>query len=208
MAILRRVIDDACAACIAAGSLSTTTFSGALNYDLLPSGTAAEDYYAHQAQLQVDAGAEILILEMMRDIEQTAHALEGALRTGVPVWVGFSTMQTANDQTLLLDTDIPFSRALAEVPLDGAAAVGVMHTLIEHAPAAVRLVKDAWDGPTFSYPHAGHFIMPNWVFEDAITPAAFAKAGQALADMGVDAVGGCCGITPAHIRALSGTLSA
>ena len=203
VAILRKVVEDACASCIAAGAVSTTTFSGALNYDMLPDGAAAVDYYARQAQLQADAGAELIILEMMRDITQTTAALQGALKTGLPVWVGFSTMQTEDGRTLLLDTDIPLPRALEEVPLADAAAVGIMHTLVEHAPPAVQLVKDAWDGPAFAYPHAGHFIMPNWIFEDAITPVAFAQAARDLAAMGLDAVGGCCGITPAHIRALS-----
>ena len=45
--------------------------------------------------------------------------------------------------------------------------------------------------------------MPNWIFQNATTPEKFAAFGKELLDGGIDAVGGCCGITPDHIRALS-----
>lgn len=183
-----------------AGALSTTTFTGALDTSRLPRGDAAVSRYAKQAEIQAEAGAELIILEMMRDIDHTALALEGALRAGRPVWVGFSCA-AAKDGVFLLDTDIPLRRALAEIPLQTAQAVGIMHTLIEHTPAALDVLQPAWSGKTFAYPHAGRFRMPHWIFQDVISPEAFALEGKALLDRGVDAVGGCCGISPAHIRA-------
>ncbi len=189
--------------CLVAGAVSTTTFSGPLEYSRLLSGEAAAAQYARQASIQVEAGAELMILEMMRDVDQTGHALEGALRSGVPVWVGFTCFTDPDGRVCLLDTDIPLARALAELDLSRAAGAGIMHTLVEDCPAAVALLRRAWPGPTFAYPHAGRFEMPNWIFLDATTPAAFAAFGKKLLDSGVDAVGGCCGITPDHIRALS-----
>lgn len=185
-----------------AGAISTTTFSGPLDYTRLPDGDEAIGYYARQAEIQRKAGAQLIILEMMRDIHQTAFALQGALATGLPVWVGFSCMQSPTGDILLMDTDILLQSALETIDLDAAQAVGIMHTLIEHTPAALDVLQNAWNGPTFAYPHAGHFVMPNWIFHDAITPEGFARAGLALLQRGVDCVGGCCGITPAHIQAL------
>jgi S-methylmethionine-dependent homocysteine/selenocysteine methylase len=191
---------------IVAGALSTTTFTGALDYSRLKSGEAAVAQYARQATIQAEAGAELLFLEMMRDCEQTACALEGALRTGLPVWVGFSTFTGQDGAARLADTDIPLARALREVDLAGAAAVGIMHTLVEHTPLALDTLRASWSGTTFAYPHAGRFEMPNWIFQDVTTPEAFARMGLALFDSGVEAVGGCCGIGPEHIRALAGAL--
>lgn len=188
--------------CLTAGGVSTTTFSGPLEYSRLPEPDRAVDYYARQAAIQAGAGAELIILEMMRDVTQTACALEGALRTGLPVWVGFSCMTAPTGDVLLMDTDIPLAAALEAIDLRRAHAVGIMHTLIEHTPSALDVLQPAWDGPTFAYPHAGHFVMPNWIFRDAITPEEFAREGVALMNRGIDGVGGCCGITPAHIRAL------
>jgi methionine synthase I (cobalamin-dependent) len=193
--------------CLVAGAISTTTFSGALDYSRLPSGSKAILQYAEQAEIQVQAGAELIILEMMRDIKQTTYALEGALKSNVPVWIGFSCIAGSDGIVYLLDTDIPLQSALNEIPIEMAHAVGIMHTLVEHTPAALNTLKSIWTGRTFAYPHAGYFEMPNWVFQDVITPAEFAKIGQSLLNDGVDAVGGCCGISPQHIDALSSLLS-
>jgi 5-methyltetrahydrofolate--homocysteine methyltransferase len=188
--------------CLTAGGVSTTTFSGPLDYARLLEGSRAVDYYARQAAIQAEAGAQLIILEMMRDIPQTGYALEGALRTGLPVWVGFSCTASPTEGVLLMDTDVPLRAALQAIDLRRAQAVGIMHTLVEHTPPALDVLQAAWDGPTFAYPHAGRFVMPNWIFQDAITPEKFAESGRKLFDRGVDAVGGCCGITPDHIRAL------
>lgn len=192
--------------CIVASGISTSTFSGPLDYSQLPSGDAAVAYYARMADIHVAAGAQLVILEMMRDIEQTGCALEGALQAGVPVWVGFSCFKAEDGTVFLLDTNIPLAKALGEVPIHTAQGVGIMHTLVEHTPAAMLVLQNAWSGFTFAYPHAGHFIMPHWIFKDAMTPEDFANAGQSLFASGVDAVGGCCGITPAHIEALASGL--
>jgi methionine synthase I (cobalamin-dependent) len=155
----------------------------------------------------VHIAKEAVILEMMRDIKQTTYALEGALKSNVPVWIGFSCIAGSDGIVYLLDTDIPLQSALNEIPIEMAHAVGIMHTLVEHTPAALNTLKSIWTGRTFAYPHAGYFEMPNWVFQDVITPAEFAKIGQSLLNDGVDAVGGCCGISPQHIDALSSLLS-
>ena len=206
MHIVKEVIAASGKPCIAASGISTSTFSGSLDYSRLPSGNEAIAYYARQAAIQTKAGSELIILEMMRDIEQTTYALHGALQSGGPIWVGFSCFVGKNDTVFLLDTDIPLAQALAEIPLELAHGVGIMHTLIEHTPAALSLLKESWDGFTFTYPHAGHFIMPNWQFEDAITPEDFAKVGQKLAELGADAIGGCCGISARHIKELHAVL--
>lgn len=190
-----------------ASGISTTTFSGELDTLRLLSGDAAVAQYGRQAAIHVEAGAELIILEMMRDVEQTTYALEGALVSGVPVWIGFTCFTDKDGAVKLLDTNILLERALREIPLEKSAAVGIMHTLVEHSPTAVKILKEQWDGMTFAYPHAGHFVMPNWIFQDATTPEDFADAGMSLFDLGIDAVGGCCGITPAHIRALADRVS-
>ncbi len=201
--IAREVADNSPKRCVVAGSISTTTFTGSLDYSRLLSETKAVEQYAKQATIQVEAGAEIMILEMMRDIEQTALALEGALRTGIPVWVGFTCYTDRDGEVLLLDTTTPLAAALEALDLSKAESVGIMHTLIEHTPDSIKLLKNKWKGSTFAYPHAGRFEMPNWIFHDAITPDKFATFAKELLDSGIDAVGGCCGITPSHIRELS-----
>lgn len=193
---------------LVAGAVSTTTFSGPLDYTKLHRGSAAVEEYARQAAIQAEAGVHLVVLEMMRDIEQTAHALEGALRCGLPVWVGFSCEVTAGETAaaeagpFLVDSGILLDEALDALDLEKAQAVGIMHTLVEDTPAALDVLQERWKGHTFAYPHAGRFEMPHWVFQDVMAPEAFADMGMSLLERGVDAVGGCCGMGPAHIRAL------
>ncbi len=44
--------------------------------------------------------------------------------------------------------------------------------------------------------------MPNWQFIDVLTPEDFATQAQGWLEMGVQLIGGCCGIGPEHIRLL------
>jgi len=67
-------------------------------------------------------------------------------------------------------------------------------------------IRTVWDGPTGAYPESGYFIKPNWQFVDIIPPEDFADQALAWIGNGADLVGGCCGIGPAHIRALAARL--
>ena len=42
--------------------------------------------------------------------------------------------------------------------------------------------------------------MPNWQFIGMISPEDFATQAQGWLEMGVQLIGGCCGIGPEHIR--------
>ena len=46
--------------------------------------------YVEQAKIQVDAGAEMIALEMMRDVETTRTILEATAKVDVPLWLGLS----------------------------------------------------------------------------------------------------------------------
>ncbi|MDG1088630.1 MAG: homocysteine S-methyltransferase family protein, partial [Acidimicrobiales bacterium] len=68
-----------------AGSMSTSRQGGPF-----PDVEIARANFAEQAIILTEAGVDIIVLEMMRDIEQTEVCLEGALATGLPVWLGVS----------------------------------------------------------------------------------------------------------------------
>jgi S-methylmethionine-dependent homocysteine/selenocysteine methylase len=44
--------------------------------------------------------------------------------------------------------------------------------------------------------------MPNWQFIDTVSPEAFAAEAEQWLELGAQLIGGCCGITPEHIRLL------
>ena len=127
------------------------------------------------------SGVDLILLEMMCQPERVDIAADVALETGLPVWMGFSAIRDeegrvltfASHQDLLLDDLV----GLADRP--GIVAAGLMHTQSDLMGAALPIVQSRFNGPVYAYPDSGYFEMPNWKFEDIITPETLAQfAGQ------------------------------
>jgi homocysteine S-methyltransferase len=188
-----------------AGSIST--MSARIDQSYKPRAGVARDNYQVQAEILAESGVDLIVLEMLRDLEHSSYAVEAAVATGLPVWLGFSCKTTDDGTVMLLEGNDTLAEALAHLPPLGASLVAIMHTLTEDTPPALREVNSHWSGPVGAYPHSGKFIMPNWQFVDIISPEDFTKLAQGWMEMGVRLIGGCCGIGPEHIRLLKETLS-
>jgi S-methylmethionine-dependent homocysteine/selenocysteine methylase len=191
-----------------AGSMSTFVPSGDNRHRPEPAAERAS--YREQAELLAEAGADLLALEMIRDVDQAGAIVDAASATGLPVWVGFTCRLGDDGQTVLLrgrDMERPLRDCLAPVlATGGCSAVAVMHCDVETTNRALDIVLEGWDGPVACYPECGEWENPNWRFGD-LTPEAFAAAAETWAGRGVRIIGGCCGIGPDHLRALAGRLA-
>jgi 5-methyltetrahydrofolate--homocysteine methyltransferase len=168
--------------------------------------------YAEQARALVDGGVDLLLLETMQDLLELKAAIAGiraefarGLRR-VPIQAQ-PTLIT--EGRMLLGTDI---RAVAAV-LDalGVEVVGLncstgpaqmrdsIRYLCERSTSFVSVVPNA-GLPLMGA--GGETIYPEGPTELADELAAFVR------DFGVNAVGGCCGTTPAHIAALRDAVAA
>jgi S-methylmethionine-dependent homocysteine/selenocysteine methylase len=183
-----------------AGSIST--FTARYDYSYEPRAEKARANYREQAEVLAESGVDVIALEMMRDLEQTTYALEAAVGTRLPIWVGYSCKTTDEGTVVLWDGDHTLAEALEQIPTMGASLVSIMHTLSEDTPGALREVTSRWSGPLGAYPHYGEFVMPNWQFIDTVSPEAFAAEAEQWLELGAQLIGGCCGITPEHIRLL------
>ena len=185
-----------------AGSIST--FSSGIPPEFMPSGERAKAQYTEQAHLLAQAGADLIALEMMLDVEHTGYAIEAAVSTGLPVWVGFSCKpsEDGGEVLLLRSRGETFAEALPELLGMGGSLVSVMHTNVEDVTPALEVVKDHWAGPLGAYPHSGGWVNPNWQFEDIVSPQDFVAEARKWVEMGVQVLGGCCGLGPEHISAL------
>ncbi len=162
-----------------------------------------------QAQLLVDAGVDLIAMEMCEQPEFSIAATDAAFKVGIPVWIGVSARKHKGRESLSVFSyeDMDFEnvvRGLAGYP---AMMMNVMHTPVPNVAEAVDIVRKYWDGPVGVYPEAGYFTMPNWNFVDIIEPDKLAKAAQAWVDSGVCLVGGCCGLGPEHVAALRQALN-
>ena len=181
-----------------AGSISP------LNFGVLPASLQkARQDYRDQAEIMTAAGADFIILEMMRDVELTDAAVDAVGGVGLPCWVGYSVEQDAEGRLVSQDRGIPLRAMLESLDFASVQAVGVMHSLVEPTGPALEEVAVVWPGPRFAYAHSGGWSMPHWHFDDIVAPDDYAEAAAIWVADGVQAVGGCCGLGPEHIRALA-----
>jgi methionine synthase I (cobalamin-dependent) len=84
----------------------------------------------------------------------------------------------------------------------GGDVFGIMHSTIDATQPGLDVLFGNWDGPVMAYPEAlrpGRKIgEPN----PSATPAEFASACRSYVESGVQIIGGCCGTTIEHIRAM------
>ncbi len=192
-----------------------------------PNSSGTEEQVARsfrdQARYLAEGGADMLLVEGIGNRRRPRiFAVEVALETGLPTWVSFSS-RVADDGTVLLGhrlhstdprrgestkQDPSLADAIEDVKSLGCDAALVFHSEVEHTAAAVNVLRDAWDGPIGAYPHRGDFKMPEWVFENRITPDEFVDAAQTWVDAGTQIVGGCCGIGREHVRLLKERMAA
>lgn len=177
----------------------------------------ARSSYREQAEVLAESGVDLIICELMRDRENAEIVISAALSTGLPVWVGYSTMveQPGDDVKGLRwlggkRTDIThdFSAMLESlVPLGGQVA-GIMHTEIGDVDKALEELGRHWQGPKMVYAETGHLVPPDWNFDEAVSPEEYLGAVRTWVDRhAVQIVGGCCGTGPRHIRELNRLLS-
>jgi len=170
----------------------------------LPAEVARANY-REQAENLAEAGADLIILEMMMDVENTTYAIEAAAATGLPVWVGFSCRLAADGESIVFwqgGRDTEFAPAFEKAMAAGGVLAGVMHSEVETLVPALSIVLARWPGPVAAYAHSGHFTMPDWQFVDVISPEGYLAAAEQWVAMGAQVIGGCCGIGPDHIRLL------
>lgn len=160
--------------------------------------------FREQAALLVEAGVDLIAIEMCSHPGYAQSITEAAVATGLPVWVGMSCRRN-RDSNEIEGFDPPHVLFDQVVKLIGQCQIGViniMHSAIADTAAGLSVVNRHWSGPLGVYPESGHFVMPNWQFVDIIEPADFVSETHAWMQCGAQIIGGCCGLGVAHIRAL------
>jgi S-methylmethionine-dependent homocysteine/selenocysteine methylase len=198
-----------------AGALSNFgAFSGTVGRKP-PAAEHLRAAYREQAELLAEGGADLLALEMVRDLEHGEDLIRAALATGLPVWVGFSCRIDEKGDVKLLGGDPEARRRRASIEGDvtlrqgidglmrlGGHALTIMHSEVEDTAPALRVALDRWSGPIGAYPHSGYWKRPDWQFVNVVPPEDYLTQAREWVRMGVQIIGGCCGIGRAHIRRL------
>jgi S-methylmethionine-dependent homocysteine/selenocysteine methylase len=191
---------------VVAGSLSHMVYLASDRVprpEQLPSEEAAAESFHELAGLLKDAGAELLLLEMMYHPTRTPKMVEAALATGLPVWFGLSARRGDDGRLLSFfkEAEIPLSEIVDMIPERGIDAAGCMHSGAEITGEALALIRNRFKGPLTAYPDSGYFEMPDWRFHDVISPDRLEQFYLDWLDAGTQVIGGCCGLTVEHIKA-------
>jgi len=144
------------------------------------------------------AGAELLLLETLNTIGEARAAAKAASESGLPFTVSFICKSGA----ALLSGE-PLAEAARAVEGFGPLAILVNCTPIPETASCLEALNRATSIPTGCYPNAGAVgDSQTWSFDPTVTPERFAILAQEWIGLGAQILGGCCGTTPAHIRAL------
>ncbi len=173
-----------------------------------PTADQAKADYREQAELLAAAGVDLIAMEMMMELEDATYAVEAAVATGLPVWVGFSCRLDGATVRMLRvpysdpHADPEFGEVVDEIMAIGGQAAGVMHSKVDDTAPALKVLVEHWSGPALAYAESGDYVMPDWQFADVISPEDYAAKVMEWIDLGVQIIGGCCGTGPEHIRVL------
>jgi len=176
---------------------------------LEPMGTMrfhdAYELFAEQIRAGVKEGPDLILIETMSDLLETKAALLAAKDIcDLPVCV---TMTFGADGRTFLGTE-PATAAVTLTSL-GADAVGINCSLgPKELLPMVQQMAAVTHIPLLVQPNAGipRMVGDTTVFD--VTPEEFASHADAFWQAGVAIMGGCCGTTPDHIRALKATVPA
>lgn len=166
------------------------------------SADALAEAFAAQAQALAEAGADALLVETMSDVAEARIAVRAALSTELPVIVSFVFDSGRNkDRTMMGATPEQVAEAMAA---EGADAVGAnCGAGIEGFVPICRRLRAACDLPVWIKPNAGLPVMEGGQITYRTMPEQFAAHVPALIAADASFIGGCCGTSPAFIRALA-----
>ena len=177
------------------------TMTGQIPYPVgdVPFETFVE-VYKEQAKYLVEAGVDLIVVETMMSLQECRAAVL-AIREVCELPI-MATLTYNDDGRTLYGT--PPEVAINVLQSLGVDAVGVnCSTGPEGMVPIVEKMAEYATVPLIAKPNAGLPELDGMETVYRMTPEEFARTGKKLIDAGASLVGGCCGTTPAHVKALA-----
>ena len=157
----------------------------------------AVEIFAETIKIGVKHGVDIILIETMNDLyEAKAAVIAAKENSNLPIWV---TCVFNENARMLTGTD-----PLAMVTLLEGLGVDVLGLNCSLSPdkmvKTVEEIKKYASIPIAVNPNAGLPKLKDGITYFESTPEEFAKGMEAIAKIGIDILGGCCGTTPEHIK--------
>ena len=163
--------------------------------------------FYRQAEALKEGGADAIIIETMSDSAEMAVAIRAAKQVAtLPVIATYAFAHAeANAFRTMMGTTVRDAVAAAiEAGADVIGAnCGTSLGLDDYRRLAEHLAAAAGKAPVILQPNAGAPKMDGGNLVYPATPADMAKLAPVLKKIGVKILGGCCGTTPDHLRAMA-----
>ena len=158
------------------------------------------DVYKEQASILDHAGADLFVVETMMSLQECRAAVIAIKEVSdLPIMV---TLSYNEDGRTLFGT--PPETAVVVLQSLGVDAIGInCSTGPMEMVELVEKMAQYSTVPILAKPNAGLPELEDDKTVYKMTPQEFADAAVALVNAGTSIVGGCCGTTPEHIKALS-----
>lgn len=160
--------------------------------------------YKEQARLLAEAGVDLFVIETMMSLQECRAAVI-AMREVCELPIMATLTFNEEGRTLYGTTPEVGVVVLQSLGVD---AIGVnCSTGPEGMVPIIRKMAEYATIPLIAKPNAG---LPEIVEKETVyrmTPEEFAESGRHLIEAGAAFVGGCCGTTPAHIKALANAIA-
>jgi 5-methyltetrahydrofolate--homocysteine methyltransferase len=169
---------------------------GALAFDDAVAG------FAEQARALIEGGVDVIWTMTLSDLEEARAVIEGVRRVSKDIPILASMTFDTRGRTMMGVKPETAARSLLDW---GAAAIGgncgngpeeildVIQKMRAVAPDAILIAKSNAGKP--------EIVEGRTVYR--ATPEVMAQSARALRDAGARIIGGCCGTTPEHIRAMA-----
>lgn len=169
-----------------------------------------KEAFAEQAKALLDGGVEGFIIETMTALDEAAIAIEAVKSIGgdLPVLASMSFDRAGGDFKTMMGVGV--DAAVAQMISSGVDAAGFncgtisLDEYVELAEKFVSAVRAlSADVIVYAEPNAGkpELVEDRVVYK--VSPEDFAAAAEKIHSAGVNIIGGCCGTSPAHIRAMT-----
>lgn len=161
------------------------------------------EIFKEQISVLVEAGVDIIIFETMSDIEELIQGYKAAKDLcNLPIICQLTYHR--DGKTLLGIDPVTATIKLKET------GVSIMGANCGSGPQdvyeAVSRIGHTTDATLSAYPNAG---LPRFLHGKFLYPASpeyFAEYAKKYVNIGVSIIGGCCGSTPEHIKAIANTV--
>jgi methionine synthase / methylenetetrahydrofolate reductase(NADPH) len=162
----------------------------------------ARAVFREQAEILVESGVDLLILETFYDLSEIREAIFAAREAAGPEMVIVAQVTIDDDGTMRGQDVESYTRQLDAWPCD---VIGLNCSVGPKAMLdAVEVMAKVTSKPLSVMPNAGHPAMVEGRQIYLCSPEYMSQYARRFLWAGVRIVGGCCGTTPEHIKEIKG----